>query len=112
MHAKSSKQIWPSTGTPLSSHLISLSLPKLSNLILDHLNLKTACLDVIIEDVRLLANKFLSCSFNFVPRTFNKVANAIAKYALSLDDPLIWQESVPNWICREVVLDVATMSLS
>ncbi|KAI8560332.1 hypothetical protein RHMOL_Rhmol04G0247200 [Rhododendron molle] len=68
-----------------------------------------ACLNVIVQDTLSFICHFLSCSFQFVPRNGNRVANAIAKFALSLDSPLTWQGNFPSWVHREVTFDVSSL---
>lgn len=68
-----------------------------------------ACLEVIIKDSLNLVRFFNSCSFNYVSRTCNRVADVIAKYALSLDLPTSWQGNFPHWVCREASLDVSQL---
>lgn len=43
-----------------------------------------ACLEDIVRDALSVVSRFSSVSFQFVPRDGNRVANALAKYALSL----------------------------
>lgn len=68
-----------------------------------------AWLEVIIKDSLNLARFFNSCSFNYVSSTCNRVADVIAKYALSLDLPTSWQGNFPHWVCREASLDVSQL---
>lgn len=68
-----------------------------------------ANLEVVIRDSIYLASRLNSCSFNFVSRNCNGVANVIAKYALSLALPTTWQGTFPGWICREAALDVSVL---
>ncbi|KAI8551382.1 hypothetical protein RHMOL_Rhmol06G0181600 [Rhododendron molle] len=68
-----------------------------------------ASLEVIIRDTLVYARNFHSCFFHFVFHNCNRVANTIAKYALSLDAPITWQENVPNWVSKEASVDISSM---
>ncbi|KAI8556439.1 hypothetical protein RHMOL_Rhmol05G0253500 [Rhododendron molle] len=69
-----------------------------------------ACLDVIGRDTLSFVSRFHSCSFHFIPRDGNRVANALAKHALSLEAPLTWQRNFPSWVQREASFDVSVSS--
>lgn len=56
-----------------------------------------------------LARHFHSVSFSFVRCDCNRVAHAIAKYALSIKFSTIWDGNFPNWACREASLDIFDM---
>lgn len=68
-----------------------------------------ANLEVVIKDSVYLASRLNPCSFNFVPRSCNRVANVIAKYALFLALPTTWQRNFRGWVCREAALDVPVL---
>ncbi|KAI8531114.1 hypothetical protein RHMOL_Rhmol11G0112000 [Rhododendron molle] len=55
-----------------------------------------ACLEVIVRDTLSFVSRFQSCSFHFIPRDGNRVANALAKDVLSLEAPLTWQRNFPS----------------
>ncbi|XP_024190567.1 uncharacterized protein LOC112194577 [Rosa chinensis] len=50
----------------------------------------------ILDEVKHLVKSFISCSWRFVRRDYNKVAHRLAKEALSLSQPLLCLESGPS----------------
>ncbi|KAI8549596.1 hypothetical protein RHMOL_Rhmol06G0037300 [Rhododendron molle] len=69
----------------------------------------TTHLEVIIRDTLSFDSRFNSCSFNFVPRNCNRVANILAKYTISLETPITWLQDFPSWVHREASLDFSLM---
>ncbi|KAI8572681.1 hypothetical protein RHMOL_Rhmol01G0218700 [Rhododendron molle] len=69
----------------------------------------TACLEVIISDILSFGSRFNSCSFVFVPRNCNRVANVLAKYVLFQESTITWLRDFPSWVNREASLDVSLM---
>lgn len=65
-----------------------------------------ANLEVIIRDSFVFSSSLISVSSQYVPRICNRVADRIAKYALSLDSTRNWLGDIPSWIQRETSLDL------
>ncbi|KAI8524376.1 hypothetical protein RHMOL_Rhmol13G0145800 [Rhododendron molle] len=65
------------------------------------------CLEVIVRDTLSFVSRFQSCSFHFIPRDGNKVANGLFKHALSLEAPLTWQRNFSSWVQREASFDIS-----
>lgn len=65
-------------------------------------------LAVIIGDSIRLSSSFCKVSFSFVSRDCNRVAHAVAKYALFIELSTTWDENFPDWVCREALFDVSS----
>lgn len=62
-------------------------------------------IEVIIQDVISLSESLVSISYNFIPRSCNRVADLAAKYALSIVAPMSWEDNFPTWAQLEADLD-------
>lgn len=60
----------------------------------------------ILEDIFHLTRQFRSCSFNHVRREGNTAAHSLAKFALNVDNELVWVEECPSWLEPAVLNDV------
>ncbi|XP_043710286.1 uncharacterized protein LOC122659213 [Telopea speciosissima] len=53
----------------------------------------------ICHDIFCLQKTFVSCSFSFVPRSSNTVADSLARAALSVESPILWP-STSQWLLQ------------
>lgn len=60
----------------------------------------------ILEDIFHLTRQFRSCSFNHVTREGNTAAQRLGKFALNVDNELVWVEECPSWLELAVLNDV------
>ncbi|KAL5760063.1 hypothetical protein ACOSP7_018562 [Xanthoceras sorbifolium] len=62
--------------------------------------------DFGLHEIRsFVQNWFLVVSFLYVRRSANKVANYLAKVALSLDQQIVWLENCPSCIVNLVLAE-------
>ncbi|KAK9279176.1 hypothetical protein L1049_012854 [Liquidambar formosana] len=69
--------------------------------IIDCLNRRRIMLEKIVilcDDIWLLGQAAQVIAYRYVPRVDNRVANAIAKFALRVDDFEVWLEHHPSWL--------------
>lgn len=64
---------------------------------------------VIVADTLDLSNLCSSCSFSFVKRCGNFVADTLTKFTLSLDDNLIWLEDPLFQLENALLFDVLSL---
>ncbi|KAI8570559.1 hypothetical protein RHMOL_Rhmol01G0044000 [Rhododendron molle] len=69
----------------------------------------SSSLAVNITDAINLARHFHYVSFSFVRRDCNRVAQTIAKYALSMEFSTLWDWNFSDWAYREASLDIFEM---
>ena len=51
-----------------------------------------------MEDVKLVANSFVSLSYSHIKRNGNSVTHNLAKYAIHIPDFEVWMEDVPSHV--------------
>ena len=55
-------------------------------------------LGLLVEDVKLVANNFVSLSYSHIKRNGNSVTHNLAKHALRISDFQVWMEDVPTHV--------------
>ncbi|XP_065616451.1 uncharacterized protein LOC136061926 [Quercus suber] len=66
-------------------------------------------LGLLVEDVKLVANNFVSLSYSHIKRSGNSVAHNLAKHAIRIPDFQVWMEDVPSHIVSFLHSDVVLL---
>ena len=66
-------------------------------------------LGLLVEDVKLFANNFVSLSYSHIKRSGNSVAHNLAKHAIRIPDFQVWMEDIPSHIVSFLHLDVVDL---
>ena len=61
---------------------------------------------LLVEDVKLVANSFVSLAISHIKRNGNSVAHNLAKYAIHIPDFEVWMEDVPSHVISFLHSDV------
>ena len=61
---------------------------------------------LLVEDVKLVANSFVSLSYSHIKRNGNSVAHNLAKHAIRIPDFQVWMEDVPSHVVSFLHSDV------
>ncbi|KAL6277350.1 hypothetical protein ACE6H2_020951 [Prunus campanulata] len=64
---------------------------------------------VLVNEIQVLAS-FHSCLGQFRPRTCNRVAHSLTRFALSISDLIVWMEDEPEWLSSILANDVMVVS--
>ena len=63
-------------------------------------------LGLLVKDVKLAANNFVSLSYSHIKRNGNSVAHILAKHAIRIPDFQVWMEDVPSHVVSFLHSDV------
>nr|XP_023875864.1 uncharacterized protein LOC111988307 [Quercus suber] len=63
-------------------------------------------LGLLVEDVKLVANNFVSLSYSHIKRSGNSVAYNLAKHAIRIPDFQVWTEDAPSHVVSFLHSDV------
>ena len=63
-------------------------------------------LGLLVKDVKLAANNFVSLSYSHIKRNGNIVAHNLAKHAIRIPNFQVWMEDVPSHVVLFLHLDV------
>ena len=61
---------------------------------------------LLVEDVKLVANSFVSLSYSHIKRNGNSVAHNLAKHVIRIPDFQIWIEDVPSHVVSFLHSDI------
>ena len=61
---------------------------------------------LLVEDVKLVANSFVSLSYSHIKRNGNSVAPNLTKHAIHIPDFEVWMEDVPSHVVSLLHSDV------
>ena len=61
---------------------------------------------LLVEDVKLVANSFVSLSYSHIKRNGNSVAHNLAKHAIRIPDFQVWMENIPSHVVSFLHSDV------
>ncbi|BFG16782.1 hypothetical protein CerSpe_030560 [Prunus speciosa] len=65
---------------------------------------------VLVNEIQVLANSFHSYVGQFRPRTCNRAAHSLARFALSISDLIVWMEDGPECLSPILTNDVMLIS--
>nr|POE80721.1 hypothetical protein CFP56_73999 [Quercus suber] len=63
-------------------------------------------LGLLVEDVKLVANNFVSLSYSHIKRNGNSVAHNLVEHAIRIPDFQVWMEDVPSHVVSFLHSDV------
>ena len=65
---------------------------------------------LLVEDVKLVANSFVSLSYSHIKRNGNSLAHNLAKHAIHIPDFEVWMEDVLSHVISFLHSDVVHLS--
>ena len=68
-------------------------------------------LGLLVEDVKLAANNFVSLSYSHIKRNGNSVAHNLAKHVIRIPDFQVWMEDVLSHFVSILQVDVVDLHL-
>lgn len=71
----------------------------------NHPNVDCSWKGKLIDDIQFFLSRHALWNLNFVKRSGNKVAHALAKIGMSLDNESIWAEEGPHEVMYVILLD-------